>query len=90
MATVPGLNSIRDKFTSTGPARAVVAITKNNNADLPDGTCQAFVCGAAGTLSFIDAYGNTVTNYPAQAGYNPVMLKRVLEGGTADNLWALY
>jgi len=90
MASVPGLNSIEDRYASMGPARAVVAISKNDSTDLPDGICQAFVAGTAGTLNFIDAYGNTVTNFPAQVGYNPIMLKRVLTGGTADNLWGLY
>ena len=76
------------QFSATGGK--VVAITPNDSTDLPGGRCFGICCGTAGTLNFIDAAGNDVTNFPLQAGYNPISVKRVKTGGTADDLWALY
>jgi hypothetical protein len=73
-----------------GPAAQIAAIVKSDTTDLPGGVCRAILAGTAGSANLIDATGNTVTNFPLQQGYNPVGVSRVLTGGTADNLWALY
>ncbi len=74
-----------------GPSGIVKKLTKNDSADLPDGPPRGGLCvGTAGTLNFVDLHGNTCTDYPAQAGYNPIRPMRLKIGGTADNIWGLY
>ena len=69
-------------------AGRVVPITKG--VALTHGRCYSICVGTAGTLNFTDAAGNTITDYPAQEGYNPLAIESVQAGGTADDLWALY
>ena len=83
MATIKGG---LDRNTTT--ASAVVAITVAAT-DLPDGPCRAIWVGTAGNITFIDLSGNTVTNFPAQVGLNPIGATRIT-AATASNLWALY
>lgn len=71
------------------PARAAFLVTKATS-DLPNGLARALVCGTAGTANLVDASGNVCSNYPLQAGYNPISVIRVSTGGSADNIWALY
>lgn len=73
-----------------GPAAAILPVTKSDTADLGGGVCRALLVGTAGTANLLDATGNTVTGLPLQPGYNPIGVQRVLTGGTADNIWALY
>lgn len=54
------------------------------------GTCRGLNIGVAGTLNFVDGEGNTRTNYPAQQGYNPILVQAVNAGGTSNDIWALY
>jgi hypothetical protein len=51
---------------------------------------DGLLVGTAGTANLMDEYGNTVTGVPLQAGYNPLRVKQVRTGGTADDIWALY
>jgi hypothetical protein len=91
MANVPPLFfSASSSPSANGPARAVVALTKNDGADLPDGVCRSLWVGTAGTANFTDAMGNAVTNFPLVAGLNPIMIVRLRAGGTADNIFGLY
>lgn len=46
-------------------------------------------CGTAGTLTFVDETGATVTNFPMQVGHNPIRVTS-LTSGTASGLFALY
>ena len=71
------------------PAQAAASVTKAAS-DLPNGVCRGLLCGTAGTANLIDMYGNTLTNFPLQQGYNPIRVKRVSTGGTASDIWALY
>lgn len=73
-----------------GPAAQILPVTKSDTLDLPMGVCRALLVGTAGTANLIDASGSTVANVPLQQGYNPIGVQRVLTGGTADNIWALY
>ena len=50
MASVPGFAVMKSRFAAFGPSRAVVAITKDDDADLPDGICMAVACGTAGSV----------------------------------------
>jgi ABC-type proline/glycine betaine transport system permease subunit len=73
----------------TSPAQSLLKITKAD-AVLAKGVCRALLVGTAGTANIVDAGGATWTGVPLQQGYNPLMVQRVLTGGTADDIWALY
>ena len=88
MAAVPNRKQIQ-VHSMADPAQAMVSVTKAAS-DLPDGVCRGILCGTAGTVNLIDMYGNTISDYPLQQGYNPIRVKRVSTGGTADDIWALY
>lgn len=75
--------------SDSAPAKALFAVTKAN-ADLPNGPCRALLCGSAGTVNLLDYSGNLCSDYPLQAGYNPISVKQVRTGGTASGIWALY
>jgi hypothetical protein len=77
----------------TRPSGYIVKITKSNTTDLEKVNGEwprSLSVGTAGTATFIDASGNTCTDYPLHSGENPISVRRVLESGTADNIWALY
>ena len=67
----------------------IVAVTKADS-NLPSGVTKALLVGTAGTANLMDEDGNTVTNVPLQAGYNPLRVSQVRTGGTASDIWALY
>lgn len=71
-------------------AFAVVPVTPSDTADLPDGMCRGLLIGTGGTLNVIDAGGTLRTGVPFQAGDTWIAVRRVLTGGTAANVWALY
>jgi len=50
--------------------------------------CGAFVADAAGSITFVDLDGNTCTNFPAQAGYNPIGMQSLTTA--AIGVWGLY
>ncbi len=50
---------------------------------------RSLCVGTAGTATMIDEAGNTLTNYPLQAGYNPIKIKNITLG-TASDVWGLY
>lgn len=56
---------------------------------IPSGVPRALWCGTAGTLTGVDASGNTITNFPLQAGLNPIQIL-IWSGGTAADVWGLY
>lgn len=60
------------------------------DADLPEGPCRGLLVGTAGTANLMELDGTVRTNVPLQAGYNNLVVKQVMLGGTADNIWALY
>lgn len=72
-----------------GSATKWVEVTKAD-ADLPDGPARGLLVGTAGTANLQDESGTTTTDVPLQAGYNPLNVKQVRLGGTADDIWALY
>lgn len=83
------LNTAIEASRSQAPAFNWVKVTKAN-VDLAGGTCRGLLVGTAGTANLGDADGTTTTDVPLQAGYNPLQVKQVRTGGTADNIWALY
>lgn len=70
------------------PSDKFVKVTKANE-DLEDVT-KALLVGTAGTANLMDASGGIRADVPLIQGYNPLRVKQVRTGGTADNIWALY
>jgi hypothetical protein len=71
------------------PAKSFELVTKAST-DLPNGVCRCLLVGVSGTANLVDASGITRTNVPLQQGYNPLRVIKVLDGGTARDIWALY
>jgi hypothetical protein len=74
----------------TAPANSVEAVTPSDTVDLPNGICRALLVGSAGVANIIDGSGIERTGIPLLQGFNPIRVQRVLTGGTASNIWALY
>ena len=74
----------------SSPARQLIKVTKSDTLDIAPNACRALLVGVAGTANLVDWTGATVANVPLQQGYNPLMIRRVMTGGTADNIVALY
>ena len=73
-------------YYDTEPARtATLAVKHDTNVQ----KARSLWVGTAGTLNFVDSYGNTVSNFPAKEGLNPIIVTKILTGGTADNIWLL-
>lgn len=70
------------------PADKFVKVTKANE-NLEDDT-KALLVGTAGTANLMDRSGTIRTDVPLVQGYNPLRVRQVRTGGTADNIWALY
>ncbi|HJS46263.1 MAG TPA: hypothetical protein VJ753_07675 [Rhizomicrobium sp.] len=87
-----------DKFNVYGPvmdtpdssAKALAPVTPDDDNNLPGGIARGLLVGTAGTANIIDGSGNNLTGVPLQQGYNPIQVRRVLTGGTADDIWALF
>lgn len=72
-------------YGSSSPSCKVVEVASG----VPFDTCRSLLVGTAGTATVIDADGNTATDIPLQAGYNPIRVTKVTFGTAAD-VWALY
>lgn len=84
---------------NSDPSGRILKITPSDTLDVSGRAYSAdtstatrgICCGTAGTATFIDAAGNTCTNYPLQAGYNPIRVKQIKSTGTtASDIWALF
>lgn len=71
-------------------ARKIIKQDSLTGSALVGGVCRALQVGTAGTATFIDADGNTCTNYPLTAGYNPIQIQQITSLGTASDVWALW
>lgn len=76
-----------DRFM--GSAQRWVKLTKANT-DIAGGPARALLVGTAGTANLMDEFGTTTADVPLQQGYNPINVKQVRTGGTADDIWALF
>jgi len=72
-----------------GPSGRMTKVTKAD-ADLAGGVTRALWVGSAGTATLVDEDGNTLTDFPLLVGLNPIRVRQVKTGGTADNIWAMY
>jgi len=73
----------------TSPADVFPPVTKAD-AEMPGGPCRGLLVGTAGTANLMQQDGTIRANVPLQQGYNPLVVRQVRMGGTADNIWALY
>lgn len=73
----------------TRPSGKIRSVTKADS-NLPDGACRALFVGTAGTANLMDTTGKILSNFPLQAGINPIQVLQVRTSGTASDIWALY
>jgi hypothetical protein len=78
------------EIRSSGIVRAITKSDSTDIAKVNGMELRAIWVGTAGTLTFIDWTGQTITNFPAQVGLNQIKPVRILNSGTATDLWALY
>lgn len=67
------------------PSGNIVKLTDASTFPVTRSLCV----GTAGTATLTSESGQTLTNYPLQAGYNPIKIKGITLG-TASDVWALY
>ncbi len=74
------------------PASSQVAVTPNDDTDLPDGVCKALEVTVAGNLVTIGADDTVAVTRPNVAAGTiiPVRIKRVKSTGTSATVVALY
>lgn len=70
-------------------AASVYAPVTKADSDLPDGVARALLVGTPGTANLMQTDGTIRTDVPLQQGYNPISVRQVRTGGTADDIWAL-
>jgi hypothetical protein len=75
--------------TYGSPARAIRAVTPDDDTDLPDGIAKALWCTVAGDLEVMAEIDTVALTIPVTEGVIPIRTKRVLEGTTATVV-ALY
>lgn len=66
----------------------IVALSKASSVTIR--VPRALWVGTAGTANFVTPAGQTVTNFPLQAGLNPIKIRELSDGGTASDIWGLY
>ena len=54
------------------------------------GMPKALWVGSAGTATMKDGYGDVLTGFPLEVGYNPIMISELTTLGTASNVWGMY
>jgi hypothetical protein len=75
----------------TEPARKLIAVTPNDETDLPSGVARSIFVGTAGVVELADGEGNRVRLVSGPSQYHPVRVRRILAtGSTAGNILALY
>lgn len=74
--------------SNSDPCLTYVKVTKGT--PLAKSPCRALLVGTPGTANLKDTAGTDCANFPLQQGYNPISVMSVENGGTADDIWALY
>jgi len=82
-------------FNDYTPIDDIKAVTPNDSADLPNGTCKALIFNATGNITFITALGTqvTLTISASWFGVQYIRATRILATGTtisAGNILACY
>lgn len=57
-------------------------------SNLTDGDCRAILMGEAGTITYMDLTGTTVSNVPLPAGVWPIGARQIISSDVA--VWAGY
>lgn len=70
-------------------ARDWVLVTKSSD-EIESGPCRGLLVGTAGTANLTTIDGDDRDNVPLVKGYNMLACSKVREGGSADDIWALY
>jgi hypothetical protein len=92
MRSVP--NPLLVDFNDYTPMNDVQAVTPNDSADLPNGTCRGIIFSsttgqpnATGNVTFITAMGTQVTIYISSNwfGLQYIRISRILATGTTFN-----
>ena len=66
----------------------IVPLTKASGVTIR--ITRAVYVEVAGTLNFVTAAGQTITNMSVQAGTLPFKIKELSDSGTATGIWGLY
>ena len=77
-------------LSEAGPARAFVAVTPSDTADLPKGVCRGLHVNGAGNIVIDDCFGNTSITIAVSAGLWPYAINRVRTATTATGIIAVY
>lgn len=72
----------------SAPAYKYAPITKHDTDTFAP--TRGLLVGTAGTANLTEIDDTERTNVPLQAGYNPLICKRIKTGGTASDIWGLY
>lgn len=80
-----GYKSWLDRRSVNAPAETYRPVVLGE--DIPDGPARYLLVGTAGTATLVRGDGEVVSNVPLQAGYNPLVVKRVVSLGTASDVW---
>ena len=75
----------------TEPARKLIAVTPDDQNNLPGGAARSLFVGTAGVVELADGEGNRVRLVSGPSQYHPVRVGRVYATGTtAGDILALY
>lgn len=74
---------------ATWTSGKIQKLTKNGGNPLAV-VPRALWVGVAGTATVVDMSGTTHNDYPLKEGLNPIRITELGDGGTADDIWALY
>jgi len=70
-----------DVVGTSSPSTHQFPIAPSDSIDMAYVT-RSILASADCTISYIDSEGSTLTGFPLQKGYNPIMASRVLATGT--------
>lgn len=75
-------------FSQFGPTGRLVQLTKADDTDID--IPRGLWVGTAGSANLVDEHGNVLSDFPLKEGYNPVRIRQLETGGTADDIWGMY
>ena len=75
-------------FSQFGPTGYLVKLTKADDTDIV--IPRGLWVGSEGSANLVDERGNVLADFPLCKGYNPIRIKQLETGGTADDIWGMY
>ena len=73
----------------SAPSGRYAKLTKNDTTVLDPMPRKLWV-GTGGTANLVDETDAAAADFPLKAGENPIAIKQLKTGGTADDIWGLY